>query len=427
MSEPLMGSTGSRELVVAACGVIFGLSVAVPNAVAQNQDQFLSRTSPTPPYRTPDATQYNLKWGNVTGRLSASVVSEFSDNINLSENHRKADFYIGPEVGIGFLWPISQSNVLQLDIGAGYRWYVNSPSINTFTISPKNNSHLDYYLYIEDVRINIHDSFSIQVDPTDLAQVSGGPTTLLNFRRLLNTAGLVAEWRANKQTTIYAGYDYSIERSLSGQFQQLDVDDHTFSAGVNYAASSRLTVGLGASYTISEYLQQIQNNGRSFTIGPRATYKATQFLTFDASVGYSVSTYDNSGTIGDTSSYRGLTYQVGVSHKINKRMNEDLRFSQGIGIGLGSNFTKTSILQYDISAQLTSAVTVNALAAYEILEGSSSAVEKASQIVFTLGSAFRIAPRWSLGVAYTFALKDSNQPGRDYVQNRVTLDLTRQF
>ncbi len=88
------------------------------------------------PFRQPPAAKYNLKWGRLQGRIAGEIQSEFNDNINLSADKPLADWSIGPHVGIGFIYPISKDHLMQFSMGAGYRFYLNTPSINSFSVAP---------------------------------------------------------------------------------------------------------------------------------------------------------------------------------------------------------------------------------------------------------------------------------------------------
>ncbi|HEY1170099.1 MAG TPA: hypothetical protein VGH19_01910 [Verrucomicrobiae bacterium] len=398
-------------------------------ADAQVGEDFLSRTGPTPPYRSPQPNRYNLKWGELTGRLTGTVVAEFNDNINLSENNKVADISIGPEIGFGFLYPISDRNVLQLDIGVGYRWYLNSPDVSTITVSPRSSSRLDYYLYFEEGRVNLHDIFYVQISPVDIAaanNAAGGGVNLSRFQRFVNTVGISSDWRPAKQWVFYAGYDYTIDRSLNSDFTSLDRDDHTFTSGVNYVANSRLTVGAYSAFTFSMYRQAVQNDGWNFSIGPRLSYQLTKFISLEASAGWTTSDYFDTGSIADQSNFSSFTYQAGVRHTINKRTNHGLRGGRSLGLGYGSNFTDTYNVQYSINWLASQGVSIYSTLAYEHI-GVSNFGESANRYLFNIGSGFKLSRQWTMGVSYTLGLKESDTAGNDYIQNRITIDLTRQF
>lgn len=421
-------SSGMLAGYIVALGICIMTAMAT-TADAQVGEDFLSRTGPTPPYRSPQPHRYNLKWGDLTGRLTATAVAEFNDNINLSQNNPVADISFGPEIGFGFLYPISDRNVLQLDVGVGYRWYLNSPDVSSITVSPRSSSRLDYYLYFEEGRVNFHDIFYVQISPVDIAALGpgvGGGVNLSKFQRFVNTAGISSDWRPAKQWVFYAGYDYTLDRSLNGSFASLDRDDHTFSSGVNYVANSRLTVGAYSAFTYTVYRQDVQNNGWNFSIGPRMSYQMTKFVSLEASAGWTTSDYFNNGSITDTSNFSSFTYQGGIRHTINKRTEHSLRGGRSLGLGYGSNFTDTYTLQYSIRWLASQGVSIYGTTAYEHIQVSNRG-EAADRILFNLGTGFQLSRRWNLGVNYTFSTKDSNLVGNNYVQNRLTLDLTRQF
>ncbi len=412
-----------------ALGIGIMTTTVTTTAVAQVGEDFLSRTGPTPPYRSPQPNRYNLKWGQLTGRLTGAVAVEFNDNINLSETDPVADISIGPEIGFGFLYPISERNVLQLDIGLGYRWYLNSPDVSSITISPRSSSRLDYYLYFEEGRINLHDIFYVSISPVDIAAVNnaaGAGVSLSKFQRFVNTVGISSDWRPVKQWVYYAGYDYTIDRSLNSDFGSLDRDDHTFSSGVNYVANSRLTVGAYSVFTYTAYRDAVQNDGWNFSIGPRVSYQATKFISLEASAGWTTSEYFDTGTIADQSNFSSFTYQGGIRHTINKRTEHALRGGRSLGLGYGSNFTDTYNLQYSMRWLASQGVTVYGTAAYEHIEVS-NAGESASRYLFNIGTGFRLSRQWTMGVNYTLSVKESDMAGNDYIQNRLSFDLTRQF
>lgn len=397
-----------------------------PVLSAQGVREFPLHASTYPVMSNPEPSRYNLKWGKLIARFHASVDGEFTDNLNLSSRNREADVSFGPNFEVGFLWPVSRNNSLQLDLGTGYRWYVNHPAVATFNLAP--NSRIDYRIYADNVQISLHDSFSIQADPTsrpDLDGSTGGNT--INFRRLENTSGVTAEWRPLRQLGVFAGYDVFLDRSLSGQFTSIDRNDQTFTAGTTYDLSARWTVGLKGAYTFTDYLQNIQNDATSYTLGPVFVFKPSPFLSIDALAGYSVSTFTSSGTIADRSDFRGFTGQLGVHHIVNSRTSQDFRISQGRDLALGNNFYEILALSYGIDFRLRRNLTFHSQLTYEHSRTSGPAGETANRYLAYLGAGLQFSSHWKASLGYTLSLKDSNQVFRDYTQNRVTFQLVRQF
>ena len=383
------------------------------------------RSSPYLPFRQPEPAKYNLKWGRLQARVTGEVQSEFNDNINLAQTGKIADWSIGPNIGIGFIYPMSKDHLMQFSVGAGYRWYLNSPSISSFSVAP--NSSWSHTITIGAVTLDIHDQFSIQVDPTARGDISGAPNQLVNFRLINNTCGLLASYQPTLHWTLTAGYDYSIARSLTDQFQELDSDTHTFSAGTYYAINPRITTGVTSSYSLTEHLKRVQNNGDTWSIGPVLSIKPTAHIYMQFSVAYTMAGFDQSGTILDRSNFEGLTFQAAVNHQLNRKISHSIRLTRSIAPGLGSNYGETTSAQYGISLPLSRSVTLTSNFGYENLVNSGVGSETSDRYIFYLGTGYQITKKWTVGVSYALAWKDSSQAGRDYVQNRVTLGLVRQF
>jgi hypothetical protein len=383
------------------------------------------RSSPYPTFNEPRLRDYNIKLGPLNGRLFGSLQTEFNDNINLAENGAESDVFFFPNFGVGFQWPISERNILEFAVGMGYRAYINHPNLNSISITP--DSRLAYQMRIAKVNILLRDNFQLQVDPLSRPDLSGAPGALLNYRRFNNDIGVQAEWPARRNLTLVSSYDYILDRSLNNDFTALDREDHNFAAGAFTKLGAAWNVGIVGSMTFTEYARRIQNDGTSYSIGPQVSWKLTRFLTLDANVAYTHSEFDQTGTIIDTSGFDGVSFGLAVRHNINSRMSESLRAARTLSPGFGSNFNDLTVLQYGLSWRLNSFIGLNTTLSYEHLASSGSAGETADRYLWYLGSNWSIARRWTIGLGYSFAWKDSNQALRDYRQDRVTLDLTHDF
>lgn len=413
-------------------GLALGAALAAaPNAGAQqenlqlgNEAYFIPRSNPYPRHYSAGPRDYNLRWGRLTGRLHGSLQAEFNDNINLADAAAESDFSFAPMVGIGFLWPLSEKNVLEFDIGVGYRAYLDHSELNTLHVSP--DSRLTYQVRVLKAQITVHDQFSIQVDPLSRPEISGSGS-VFNYRRINNDAGFTASWEAMRDLTVVGGYSYVIDRTLTDDFQDLDRDDHLLHLGLYRPLGGRVTVGLVSTHTITDFLQDVQNDGVTLSAGPHVNVRLSEFLSADVGVRYTISDYDQTGSIGDTDDFNGITYYGGVRHRLNSRTTHSLRLSKSVTPGYGSNFTDILGLQYGVSLKVLAPVTLNGTFVYESLRGSGSAGENSERYLWYLGTGLRLSSRWNLGFGCSLGIKDSELPGRDYTQNRVTLELTRQF
>jgi hypothetical protein len=388
---------------------------------------FLSRASPSPAFLTPEPARYNLKFGKLTARIRAAMQFEYSDNINLAATGSEWDLAFAPHGEVGFVYPITEAELLEVNIGLGYTWYLYHPAVSSINIDPK--TRFDYRLrIIHPIELRLYDSINVITDPTSRPDLSGLGSRLVDFRILNNTLGALLNWQPTSKWRFSGGYSYGITRSLTEEFQTLDLDTHTFSAGAFYTVSPRLTVGLNGTYSFMNYSTNFSNNAQSYTIGPMAVFRPTEFISLTAAAGYSEMHFSQNGLIGDTSQGNGsLAAQVSVQHKFNRLISHDLTLSNGRTLGLDSNFNENFVAQYGVSARVTGSLTLRSSFSFSNVRGSGLLGENAQQYLFYIGTGLRLTRLWSTGIGYTFVLKNSDFASRDYLQNRLTLDISREF
>jgi hypothetical protein len=130
---------------------------------------------------------YNLLAGPVRFRFSITTGIEYNDNINLAGENKQDDFIIRPQFNIAAIWPVTQLNTLRLDLGIGYAFYLDNTNDNTNNILISPGSQIAFDIFVGDFRINLHDRFSLQQDPTDEIQLSN----VVDYGRFENTAGVL--------------------------------------------------------------------------------------------------------------------------------------------------------------------------------------------------------------------------------------------
>jgi len=402
----------------------------IPQALAQEEaESFIPKTYPTLPYQNPAPARYNLKFGNLEARIYAAATGEFNDNINLSAKDRQSDLSFGPNIKVGFIYPVSEIQLLQFNLGFGYMWYLNHPSLATFNIDP--DTRLDYKLTIhKSFVLSFYDNFLVQSDPTTLPTLSGG-SSLLDFRRIVNVAGVTARWQASEKLGFMTGYSYTYDRSLTPLFENIDRDTHSFNAGAFYALNSLLNVGVLGGYSFTIYRLSQQNNGSGSYFGPTVSFKPTKNITLAASVFYAANSYDQNGAlhggVTDTSSFSGITYAASVTHRLNAWFTHDIKASRSTELGLGSNFNETTVLQYDATVPIRRGISGNATFAYQKYAASGVGGETGDIYMFYLGANCSIARRWGLGASYVLSWKEASMADHNYLQDRISLQLSHEF
>jgi hypothetical protein len=107
---------------------------------------------------------YAVRWGDLKVLASVSVDSEWNDNVNLVHTDPKQDFIFRPLAKFGLFWPVTELNALTFSVGAGYAKFVQHEQYDQFLITP--GSALGWDIFLTNLRINFHDQFSYEQDPT---------------------------------------------------------------------------------------------------------------------------------------------------------------------------------------------------------------------------------------------------------------------
>ena len=388
---------------------------------------FISRSLPTPAFLNPQPARYNIKLGDLTARVVGAAQMEYSDNINLSSTKPEWDLAFNPHAEVGFVYPISEGHLLELNIGLGYKWYLYHPSVSSLDIDPK--TRLDYKIQIRHgVELRIYDTFSVLTDPITRSDISGPEASLINFRLLNNTIGTLLNWQPTRQWRFAGGYSFGMVRSLTSEFESLDLNTHTLSAGAYYTFSPRLTAGFNGNYSFLSFSTNFENTARSYTIGPIAVFRPSEFISLNASVGYSMMTFDQAPVRGGASQSGGnLSVLFSAQHKVNRYLMQDLNISNGRALGIDSSFNEEFVVQYGLSGTFSRGMTVRSTFTYDSIQASGPLGENANRYLFYIGTGHQITRLWKVGIGYTYVLKQSDVVDRGYSQNRVTVDVSREF
>lgn len=370
-----------------------------------------------------DDSQATMRVGKVNFRVAAGLRQEYNDNIGLAPAGREHDFITSPHVTLGAHWPMSELNSLDLVLGLSYAKYWEHPSLDSDSIQVAPSTMLDFNAYVGDVRINVHDIPSVQQDPISTTQLSNIKT----FRRLSNTAGIAADWDLN-MFIIGVGYDYSIFRSLESDFEFLDQDTHQFHGRIGYRCAPQITVGVQGGYSITDYLQRVQNNGTTWSVGGYTEAIISEYLRGGASVSMQGSHFDSNGTIGDTSDFNSVVFAVTLNNQLNRWLNHALSLSRYTTLGIGTNFTDVYRVDYSINAEMIQQVTTSLNFFHEWFADSPGySAQNGTRWGVGPSIGYQLTPSTRLSIGYQRTERDANLNRFDYTQNVAYIDMNHQF
>ncbi len=370
-----------------------------------------------------DQIPYNLLLGPVRFRFSITTGVEYNDNINLSETNQQSDVIIRPQFNLSALWPVTQLNTLKLDLGLGYGFYLDHPNSNTNGILIQPGSQLAFDIFIQDFRINIHDRFSLQQDPVSQLQLSN----VVDYGRFENTAGVSVLWDLNKAVLTF-GYDHYTYISTTDTFSYLDRHAEILSFSSYFAFTSTTGGGIETSAVYNYYDQGFLNDSVTYSVGPFIETQITNYLKLRAAAGYQFINFDSGGTVGDRSDSSDFYANFLLSHRINAAISQTLSAGHESQLGVNSNYVALNYVRHTAAWNIINGVLLGTELFFEDGDDSGGLFSEHIQRyggAATLG--YQLTPHVTLGLRYQYTQKQSDQPFRDYQQNRVSFDGTYSF
>ena len=408
-----------------ACAILFSLLLFFPDLRAQDavRPSLAGAEAAEARHQSVEQIPYNLLAGPVRFRFSITLGVEYNDNINLAEVHKEEDVIIRPQINVNAIWPLTQLNTLRLDLGLGYGFYINHPENDTNGILISPGSQLSFDIFIQDFRINLHDRFLLSDDPVDEPQLSN----VSDYGRFENTVGVSVLWDLNKAVLTF-GYDHYTYISTTDTFSYLDRNAEILSFSAYFALTSTTGAGIETSAVFDYYNEDILNDGTTFSIGPFVETQITNYLRLRAAVGYQLSDFSHGGGIGDTNNSNDWYGNISISHRVNASITQTIAAGHESTLGVDSNFVTINYIRHTATWAIINRVLLATELFYEDGDDSGGIFGEHFQRyggAATLG--YQLTPHITLGLRYQYTQKQSDQPLRDYKQNRVALDGTYSF
>lgn len=366
---------------------------------------------------------YNLLAGPMRFRFSITTGIEYNDNINLAETDKQDDIIIRPQFNIDAIWPVTQLNTLRLDLGIGYSFYLNHSNANTNGVLISPGSQLAFDIFIQDFRINLHDRFSLQQDPTAQLQLSN----VVDYGRFENTVGVSVLWDLNKAVLTF-NYDHYTYVSTTDTFSYLDRNAEVLSFSAYFALTSTTGAGIETTAVYDYYDQSFLNDSVTYSVGPFLETQVTNYIKLRASAGYQLIDFDSDGGVEDTSDANEWYANILLSHRLNAAITQTLAAGHESQLGVNSNFIIVNYIRHTATWAIINRVLLATELFYEDGDDSGGLFSEHIQRyggAATLG--YQLTPHITLGLRYQYTQKQSDQPLRDYKQNRVSLDGTYSF
>jgi hypothetical protein len=373
--------------------------------------------------QTIEKIPYNLLAGPIRFRFSATVGVEYNDNINLAEVNEEDDVIIRPQFNVNAVWPITQLNTLKLDIGVGYAFYLDHPNNDTNGVLVAPGSALSFDVFVGDFRINFHDRFSLEQDPVSEIALSN----VVDYGRFQNTIGALVLWDLNRAVATF-GYDHYTYISTTSAFDYLNRNAEEISGSLYFTLTNTTGMGLESSVVYTYYDQHFLNDSTTFSVGVFAETQVTNYLKIRVAGGYQGITFDKGGGVFDSRDLNDFYANILISHRLNAVITQSLAAGHETQLGLNSNYILLNYVRHTITWNIIRNTLLSTEFFYEDADDSGGIFsEHAHRYGGALTIGYQLTQHVTIGARYQYTQKDSDQPLRGYVQNRVSVDGTYSF
>lgn len=402
-----------------------GLAV-LPGALhAQDALRNAIQTDRALQYRPPAAIRPDqMHLGPVQLALGVSLGAEYNDNIRVGQGDAQLDDVIlRPQLDIGAVYPITETSALTIGVGVGYEFYVDHSEYDALTLAP--DSALSYTVRIEDVAISVFEQVDYSEDVISQPEITGEA----RYPRLNNTIGLRAVWSPS-DWQVTAGYSHYNFVAFDDVYAYLDRASEQFFARAGYALGEQTRVGLESSVALTAYDDPIRNDFNTFSFGPYADWAVLESMVLTLRGGYVFYTFDESGATPVQDDLSSYYVQIAGTHQLTEFIAHNLSAVRDVSVGVNSDYTERFAFQYGIRWQTTENLSVGAGANYDFGQEADSGAfvgEEYDRYGFNLTAGYRWTDHLNSTLAYRYYNRTSNQPGRDYDNNVVSLVLSYRF
>ena len=365
---------------------------------------------------------YTFKSGDFRLLVTPSLELDWNDNVNISEHNAQSDEILKPMLRLDGSYPISDRNLLSIDVGIGYDYYFEHPHYSG--LRAQSGSQVAFDVFVGDFKIDFHDRFSFEQDPAGYAALYG----TAEFDNLQNLAGLSVDWDL-QDLVLTLGYDHLNYLLLSGSYNYVDNAAEMFVLRPGFQLNPALTVGLEGTLSYTHYDQAILNDYINYSGGVYADWHPDPAFSIRPRAGYTLYSYYQTSPFllaqDQTTWYADVTLQ----HAITKAITYSLAAGHEVQPGFQAENIQDWYVRPNVSWGIFKNFAVNTSISYEHGKQSAQGFGGAASEVFDwfgggLSLAFTVVQNLKASLNYRFTIRGSSNANQSYTQNLVGLQLT---
>ncbi len=366
---------------------------------------------------SPDAMPYTYKSGDFRVLVTPSLNLEWNDNVYLSQSSPEDDIILQPTVGIDASYPLTDKNLLRLDVTCGYSDYVIHHDLSRLYFGSGSAVSLD--VFIKDLFINFHDRFSYIQDSATEPAVSGTG----NYGTFQNTAGLSGTWDLD-DVTLTLGYDHQTYLATSSQFSYTDQNSELLLGRAGLKIYPGVTVGVEATGSSTAYKQQVLNNSIGWSGGVYGEWAPDAYFSVKPRFGYAIYYGQQTSQVIPASDENSWYADLTISHQATRFLAYSLSAGHELRLGIESDTIEDTYVRPSFTWTFIKNVSIGTSLSYE------QGTQGGGQLATTFGQnyeyygaglsvGFSPLQRLNVSLNYNLTIRSSNVDSGDYAQNMV--------
>ncbi len=380
---------------------------------------------------------YTLKSGDFRLLVTPSLDAEWNDNINISRTDTLQDYILTPMLQLDANYPLTQVNLLRLNVGFGYAEYVDHSAYSNWRVN--SGSELSFDTYIKDILINLHDRFDYSQDAGAQAIVAGVGT----YGSEHNVAGISTGWNP-KDLNLALGYDHENTMSTASQFQSQNSASDLIDGRVGWRFVPTATAGVEGTYSHTSYDQAILNNNSSYTAGLYGDWRPGNYFTVRPRVGYVLYEFGNTSQSAITTNFvlTGVPVQtanlnswyadLSVTHQITRALSYSLSAGHEIQAGVQSDAVEDYYVRLSSTWEIIRRLNLQSSFSYERgQQGAGNIAGNLTEIYdwynAGLDLSHQITSRLRVGLTSRVSFRTSTQASLEYTQVVIGLQMLYAF
>ncbi|MGD0252357.1 MAG: outer membrane beta-barrel protein, partial [Verrucomicrobiota bacterium] len=368
-----------------------------------------------------ESLPYTFKSGDFRLLVVPSLGLDWNDNVNIVRTNALQDFILSPLLQLNLSYPITQNNLLSLNVGVGYEKYLDHDQYSTWFL--QSGTELSFDIYVKDFWFNLHDRVSYVQDTSQQPALAG----TASYATLNNTAGLSVTWDLNK-VTLSAGYDHenvispTSQQNVTSPSQQSSSQDGTTEmiyARAGLEVYPGVTTGIEGTGSFTTYDQMVLNDNSSYSAGVYADWRLGKAFRVQPRVGYTIFNFQHTSTNMQTSDLNSWYADLNITHQITDAIGYTLDAGHEVQTGIQSDAIEDYYVRPSIHWDIIKNVSLNTSLSYE--HGNQGAGNVAGNLTETfdwltteVGVSYSIIKKLSVGLNYRLTLRSSNVPNNEY-------------